>query len=144
MKIKSTYQGPQIPAQTKVRRQHAERFVFNFSFLTQDKKYNLDARSKTINHKVRVKMLERIWQLSQNDIVEVMAYPREQGFEKIPAADVRLSVHPELKNSHRDEECDTDYWVFRLSKLGRVISKRNDNILYIMSIDASFDQYDHG
>lgn len=144
MKIKSTYQGPQIPAQTKVRRQHAERFVFNFSFLTQDKKYNLDPHSKTINPKVRVKMLERIWQLSQNDIVEVMAYSKKQGFEKIPVGKVHLAVNPEFKNSHRDEECDADYWVFRLSKLGRVISKRNDNILYIMSIDTSFDQYDHG
>lgn len=49
-----------------------------------------------------------------------------------------------LSISNRYKECEDDYWVFRLGDLGRIIGKKNSNIFYVMSIDASFDQYDHG
>ena len=62
----------------------------------------------------------------------------------MPESQVQLSIHPDFKKSKRYNECEDDYWVFQLGKLGRVIGKKNDNIFYVMSIDASFDQYDHG
>ena len=138
MTIQSNYSGAQFPAQVKIRKYHTSRLAFNFSFLTPVSKYNLDKNSKTVNNKVKLKLLDKIRELSQEDIVAVLGYNKYQGLERIPEEKVRLRIHPEFKRSKRYDECDDDYWVFRLGKLGRVIGKRN------MSIDASFDQYDHG
>ena len=91
-----------------------------------------------------MKLLERIYQLSQEDIVRILGYDKQQGLEQIPEEKVRLRIHPEFKSSKRYDECDDDFWVFRLGKLGRVIGKKNKNLFYVMSIDASFDQYNHG
>ena len=143
MKIRSNYSGAQFPDQTKIRKHHTSRFAFNFSFLTPDSKYNLDKNSRTINKKVKLKLLDKIRELSQEDTVAVLGYNKRQGLEQIPEAEVRLRIHPEFRKSQRYDECDDDYWVFRLGKLGRVIGKKNNNIFYIMSIDTSFDQYDH-
>lgn len=144
MKVKNRYNGHEFPKRTRIRNPYTTRLAFNFSFLTKDSKYNLDSSSKTINKKVRLKLLDRIYQLSQNDIISVMGYSKEQGFEKISEDNVKISVNSEFKASNRHQECDDGYWVFRLGKLGRVIGKKNDNIFYVLSIDASFDQYDHG
>lgn len=145
MKIKSkNFQSPSFPKKTKIKPHYTSRFAFNFSFLTKDSKYNLDNRGNTINSKVRLKFLERICQLSQEDIVKVLGYNKKQGLEKIPEAEVRLRIHSGFKSSDRYKECEDDYWVFRLGSLGRVLGKKNSNIFYVMSIDATFDQYDHG
>lgn len=144
MMIRSNYSGPEFPKKTRIRQHHTSRFAFNFSFLTQDSKYNLDKRSKTINQRVRLKLLDRIRELSQDEIPAVLGYDKYQGLEKMPESQVRLSIHPGFKKSKRYNECEDDYWVFQLGKLGRVIGKKNSNIFYVMSIDASFDQYDHG
>lgn len=145
MKIKSNnFKSPSFPKQTKITAHHTSRFAFNFSFLTKDSKYNLDSRGKTITNKVKLKLLERVYQLSQEDIVKILGYSKKQGLEKIPEDEVKLRVHSDFKSSNRYKECEDDYWVFRLGKLGRVIGKKNANIFYVMSIDASFDQYNHG
>lgn len=148
MKIRSNnFKGPSFPEKSnpkRIRNTHTSRFAFNFSFLTRDSKYNLDSNSKTINKKVRLKLLERIYQLSQEDIVRVLGYDKQQGLEQIPEEKVKLRIHPEFKTSERYNECEDDYWVFRIGKLGRVIGKKNKNLFYVMSIDASFNQYNHG
>lgn len=144
MKInKDSYSGPKLGETVKIKH-HDDRFAFNFSFLTKDSKYNLDSRSKTINKKVRLKLLDRITQLSQDDRVVILNRDKREGLEKMPENKVRLSIHPDFKKSKRYDECDDDFWVFRIGNLGRVIGKINENIFYIMSIDASFDQYNHG
>lgn len=144
MKIRNnSYPGPEFSKTVKIK-QHIDRFAFNFSFLTRDSKYNLDGRSKTINNRVRLKLLDRINQLSQNDKVVILNCDKREGLEKMPESYVKLSIHPDFKSSKRYDECDDDFWVFRLGNLGRVIGKINENIFYIMSIDASFDQYNHG
>ncbi|MFJ6963501.1 MAG: hypothetical protein ACIRZ3_01450 [Limosilactobacillus fermentum] len=112
--------------------------------MTKESKYNLDSRGNTINKKVRLKLLERIYQLSQDDTVRILGLNKKQGLEKIPEEKVRLRINSDFKSSNRYKECDDYLWVFRLANLGRVIGKKNDNIFYVMSIDASFDQYDHG
>lgn len=145
MKIKSNnFNSPSFPKETKIKLHHTSRFAFNFSFLTKESKYNLDSRGNTIDNRVRLKLLERIYQLSQEDIVRILGLNKKQGLEKIPEEKVRLRIHSDFKSSNRYKECEDDYWVFRLGNLGRVIGKKNSNIFYVMSIDASFDQYDHG
>lgn len=144
LKIKNQFAGHKFPTKTKIERHHAERFAFNLSFLTRDTKYNLE-QTKTVTKKVRLKLLERMYQLSQQDIVEVMNLRRDQGLEQIPEEQTRVSINPEFKSTKRYEECDGNkFWVFRLGKQGRVLGKINGNIFYILSIDATFDQYDHG
>lgn len=148
MKIRSNnFNGPSFPEKSnpkRIKNAHTSRFAFNLSFLTRDSKYNLDSRGNTIDNRVRLKLLERIYQLSQEDIVRILGLNKKQGLEKIPEEKVRLRIHSDFKSSNRYKECEDDYWVFRLGNLGRVIGKKNSNIFYVMSIDASFDQYDHG
>lgn len=145
MKIKSkNFKSPSFPKKTKIKPSHTSRFAFNLSFLTKDSKYNLDSRGKTINNRVRLKFLERIYQLSQEDIVKVLGYNKKQGLEKIPEDEVKLRIHSDFKLSNRYTECERGYWVFRLGSLGRVLGKKKSNIFYVMSIDSTFDQYDHG
>jgi len=144
LKIKNQFSGPEFPGNPKIEWHHADRFAFNLSFLTRDKKYNLE-QTKTINKQVRLKLLERMYQLSQQDIVGVMNLRKEQGLEQIPETQTSVSINPEFKASKRYDECNgDDFWVFRLGKHGRVLGKINNNIFYILSIDATFDQYDHG
>lgn len=141
MRVKKVSVGGDQP--TRIRHMHQDYFAFNFSFLTKDSKYNLDERSKTVNQRVRLKILSRVQQLSQEEIITVLGYDKRQGLEKLPEGAVRLRKHPEFIASQRDQECESDFWVFRLGKLGRVIGKKNQNLFYILSIDASFDQYAH-
>jgi hypothetical protein len=88
-------------------------------------------------------LIDRLRELSQDDLVTVLGYDKKQGLEKIPVKAVKLRVNPEFRTSGRFDNCEEGYWVFRLGKLGRVIGKKNENIFYLMSIDASFDQYQH-
>lgn len=141
--IKTNYHGQGLSKKTGIKKFQPNRFAFNFSFLTPDRKYNLNRRSKTVTKRVRLKLIDRIYQLSQNDIVTILNYDRKQGLERIPESAVKLSIHPGFISSHRYDNCEDDYWVFRLGNVGRVIGKKNNNIFYLMSIDASFDQYHH-
>ncbi|EFR61246.1 hypothetical protein LBJG_01772 [Lactobacillus jensenii 1153] len=68
---------------------------------------------------------------------------KEQGLELMPEDQVKLRIKQEFKTSGRYDECDDDYWVFRLSKKGRVIGKISDNIFYILAVDPKFDLYKH-
>lgn len=132
----------------KVKKSRTQKFAFNFSFLTRNSKYNLDKNSKTVTKDVRLKLIEKIYALSQDDIITVLSYNKEQGLEKIPQEEVKIKLNPEFtkkgnNDSSRYDDCEDDYWVFRLNKLGRVIGKKYYNIFYIMSIDTSFNQYKH-
>lgn len=142
MKINPNF--PELTQKTRIRHQHQDYFAFNLSFLTRDAKYNLDARSKTVNQRVRLKLLSRLHQLSQDEIVTVLGYDKRQGLEKLPEAAVSLSTHPAFSASRRYQECEDDYWVFRLGNVGRVIGKKNQNLFYLLGIDARFDRYAHG
>lgn len=142
MRINKKYQK-EFQKEILIRKSHTERFVFNFSFLTKDSKYNLDKSSKNITKQVRLKLLEKIHQLSQSDIVTVLNWDKSKGLEKLPESQVSLYINSEFKKTGRYDECDEDYWIFRLSSNGRVIGKKNGNIFYIMAVDASFDLYKH-
>lgn len=73
----------------------------------------------------------------------VLGYPKAQGLESIPEDQVSLRVNQEFKDSGRYNECEDDYWIFRLSTKGRVIGKISNNIFYILAVDPKFDLYKH-
>lgn len=139
-RITSTYKRENID-KAIISEPPVERFAFNFSFFTPDKNYNLEG--KQVEKKNRLKLLDKIYYLSQKDIVELVSHDdKYKGLEQIPESQVKLRVHPIFKQTRYDS-CEDDYWVFRLSKQGRVIGKKYKNIFYIMSIDTKFDQYKH-
>lgn len=130
------------PSEDKIviRKYQDQRLTFNFSFLTGDKTYNLSK----CDRKVKSKLVERIENLSQEDVTAVLNRTKEVGLEKIPNDEITgLRIHNVFKDT-RENECNKDFWVFRLSKLGRVIGKMNKNIFYILAIDTKFKLYDHG
>lgn len=144
MKIKSSknFSGPIFPEKASIKKHHVSRLAFNFSFLTQEKDYSL--KSRKISKDVKLKLLERISSLSEEDKVLIMNRPKEQGLEPLPEEVVNLHINSDFKKSGRYDECDEYYWVFRLSKKGRVIGKINENIFYILAIDPKFKLYKHG
>lgn len=125
----------------KIFKNHTERLAFNFSFLTKDSKHNLSGNSKYVTKDVKLKLLQKIEFLSKADITAVLNYSKKTGLEKLPENEVKISIHPEFGD--RYQSCGSDYWVFRLGKLGRVIGKKNNNIFYVLSIDTLFKQYKH-
>lgn len=117
----------------------AERFTFNFSFITNKKEYDISHREP----RVKKKLLEKLEFLSSNDMVAIMALPREKGIEIMAENDVKISPHTDFIGSGRADKSQDGYYIFRLNKLGRVVGKVIENIFYITAIDTKFDLYEH-
>lgn len=128
---------------SRIRRTYKTYFAFNFSFLTRDKRYNLDKNNNSIDKNVQAKLLEKIEKLSIEEISVVLGWAKEQGLEQLPDNVVSLSINPFFSSSGRLEEYGDVYWVFRLNDKGRVIGKINRNIFYILAIDTKFNLYKH-
>lgn len=144
MKITSSqnFSNHHFPKKQEIRH-HTSRLAFNFSFLTNTTQYNLKKNNKNVNNKIRLKLLEKIATLSEEDKILILNRSKEQGLELMPEEQVKLRINQEFRTSGRYDECDDDYWVFRLSKKGRVIGKISDNIFYILAVDPKFDLYKH-
>lgn len=145
MKITSSnkgFSGPKFPRKPQIKH-HTSRLAFNFSFLTGMTQYSLKKSNKNVNNKIRLKLLEKITALSEEDKIIILNRSKEQGLELMPEEEVRLRVNQEFKDTGRYDECDDNYWIFRLSKKGRVIGKISDNIFYILAVDPKFDLYKH-
>lgn len=139
MKIKDS-QKNNSEEKIVIKKYNDQRLTFNFSFLTNDNKYNLVNCDK----RVKSKLIEKIENLSQEDKVAILGREKEKGLEKLPSnAITKLRIHSTFKNT-RGKECGEFFWVFRLANLGRVIGKMNKNIFYILAIDTKFKLYDHG
>lgn len=115
-----------------------DKMSFNFSFLTNDKQFNLDTL-QPVNHK---KLLNKLQLLSAHNITKVKLLPREQGIEFIESLKKSITI-TEFRSSGRFDECDNNYCVFRISNNGRVIGKLNNNLFYVLAIDTKFSLYDH-
>ncbi|MDH5101407.1 hypothetical protein OQI87_10250 [Lactobacillus kefiranofaciens] len=77
MKIKSSknFSGANFPDQAPINRHDISRLAFNFSFLTKQKDYNL--KSKKLSKSVKVKLLEQISSLSEDDKVIILNRPKD-------------------------------------------------------------------
>lgn len=117
------------------------RIRFNLSFMTNDKKYNL--QNKSLSPKEKSKILEKMEFLSKSDYVHILNLPKTTGLEKINESEVKLRKNSDFTSSGRNKLCDEYFWIFRISYKGRVIGKAHDLDFYIMSVDVSFDAYKH-
>lgn len=144
MKIKNKENASvSTPNQVFIRRYESSRLTFNFSFLTEDIDYNLSKKNKHLNNKVKLKLLDKIKLLSEEDMALLFCKSKEQGLELLPEAQVSLKINNEFKNSSRYDKCKDGFFVFRLNKLGRVIGKIDNSIFYILAIDTKFELYKH-
>lgn len=117
------------------------RLAFNFSFVTRDKKYSFSG--KNFDKVARLKLLDKMIRLSTDDLVLILSWPRQVGFESLPEDEVRLAINPEFRNSGRHADCLAKLWIFRLAKTGRVIGKIQGTTFYVLGVDTSFDLYRH-
>lgn len=118
------------------------RFMFNFSFLTTDKKYSLAGLSNR-DQKIHKRLLSKLEFLSKQDVVIIHTLPKEQGLEWLPESAVSFRVNTEFITSKRDAAIGKGFWIFRLADQGRVIGKIDYNVFYILAIDTSFSTYKH-
>ncbi|MEJ6356101.1 hypothetical protein WJM93_01865 [Lactiplantibacillus plantarum] len=118
------------------------KMVFNFSFITGDKKYGV--KNRGFNQRVQKKFMDKLVFLSSIDFDVVLGLPKEEGLEAINAENVHFRVNSDFKLSGRHQDCLNDFWFFRLNQLGRVIGKIFDKTFYILCIDTTFDAYEHG
>lgn len=130
---------PDKKVSLKERNVVAEKFTFNFSFITNKKDYDISHREP----KVKKKLLDKLEFLSSHDIVAIMALPKEQGIEIMAEDDVDISPNSDFISSGRADKAQDGYYIFRLNQLGRVIGKVIENIFYITAIDTKFDLYKH-
>lgn len=115
-----------------------DRMSFNFSFLTNDKQYNLE----TLQPVHQKKLLHKLKILSADHVTRVKLLRREQGLEFIDSLKKSITI-ADFIDSGRFDECDDKYCVFRMSDSGRVIGKIYNNLFYVLAIDTKFDLYDH-
>lgn len=113
------------------------RISFNFSYLVSNKKYN----HKSLEFKAHKKLLNKLYILSTTDFVTVKSWKKEEGFETLEIK--KLKPPTDFTNSIRGEKAGKEYWVFRISTMGRVVCKRINTTFYIIAIDTTFDLYDH-
>ena len=99
------FSSPNLPARPQIKH-HTSRLAFNFSFLTNATQYNLKKNNKNVNNKIRIKLLEKIATLSEEDKVLILNRPKDQGLELLPEEQVKLRINQEFKDSGRYEECD--------------------------------------
>lgn len=117
-----------------------KKLAFNFSFLTRNKKYNF----KTIDKATKAKIVDKIEYLSSEDFFVISStWPKEKGIEKLDENEISISMNPDFFDGKREKFCDDYFWVFRLSKKGRVIGKLLNNVFYVVGIDTTFDSYKH-
>lgn len=69
--IKSNFRTRKSNA-SRIRRTYKTYFAFNFSFLTRDKRYNLNKNNNSIDRNVQAKLLEKIEKLSIEEISVVL------------------------------------------------------------------------
>ncbi|WP_273707116.1 hypothetical protein [Leuconostoc mesenteroides] len=136
--LKKNKPNPSTKLDVAKRMMRYDKMSFNFSFLTNDKQFNLDTL-QPVNHK---KLLNKLQLLSAHNITKVKLLPREQGIEFIESLKKSITI-TEFRSSGRFDECDNNYCVFRISNNGRVIGKLNNNLFYVLAIDTKFSLYDH-
>lgn len=116
------------------------RMTFNFSFITKTSRYDL---KHIDNKKVKDALLKKIEELSGFDKTTLLSLKKKQGLERIEENDLSRTFKKSGVFHKREKDCLAGYWVFRISSLGRVLGKINQNIFYILAIDTHFDLYDH-
>ncbi|MCO0832676.1 hypothetical protein NFX39_06245 [Fructobacillus sp. W13] len=115
--------------------------LFNFSFMTNEKRYDLRRQENGAVDKI---LLQKIFHLSQLTMKNIKLLPREKGVENLSETQIKKALLPAVfVDSGRYAECASGYCVFRLGKSGRVFLKRRKELFYVIAVDTHFDLYKH-
>ncbi len=79
---------------SRIRRTYKTYFAFNFSFLTRDKRYNLDKNNNSIDKNCPGEVVGENREALYEEISVVLGWAKEQGLEQLPDNVVSLSINP--------------------------------------------------
>lgn len=126
--------------------------TFNFSFMTNNDKYNFYNLQFSEEHK-RL-LYHRLHELSKKDIVSLTAKTSKNfGLEKIDKKSLHgrdklrsMEIDKDFLSSKRKSLSGDGYWIFRLCPNNnphetRIIGKMIDDVFYVMFIDIGHDLY---
>lgn len=123
------------------------RLQFNFSFLTANSEYNFS--NKKINKNIKADILDRLCELSANDIMAINAQGKKRGFEFIE--DKRIAIravcNPSFfRSEYIKEFCPAKYCIFRLYPnnnpfAARILGRLINGAFYIHFIDLDHECY---
>lgn len=117
-------------------------FSFNFSFGTDNKNYHI---ARFDENRIYKALHQKIHRLSQESTIKVAQLSKKSGLERLPELTLKKSIlSKSFYKAKLDETCDSGFWVFRISKFGRVLAKRNGSVLYLIAVDVKFNLYTHG
>jgi len=132
---------PRKESRISVVRSPDRRLVFNFSFLTHDRKYGLESRQ--FSKDIKSTFLTNLSRLSQAPFEQILLLDKRHGLERLPQEQVNFSMNQDFVKSGRFEACLTGLWIFRLNTKGRVIGMVLNETFYILAFDLSFSTYRH-
>lgn len=120
---------------------------FNYSFITNNNRYSYKNEEFNGDHKLN--FLNRIFQLSEKELIEIMAYSKNIGLEFIEKKDFKKDIEYNKKFEdveYRKKETDGKYAIFRLYPNNnplpsRIIGKLINNVFYIMYLDLKHELY---
>ena len=124
----------------KLRQSSDLRVVWNLSFITQNKKYNLN--NPNVNHK---KMITKLEEISKLSLVAFANLPRSSGVEfldpnKVQGKLAKMSCPPSF-GKLRETAAVNKWFSIRFSDCSRIIGKCIDNTFYVFWIDPNHDLY---
>ncbi|NUG38701.1 hypothetical protein GYT97_02265 [Lactobacillus mellis] len=124
----------------KLRQSSDLRVVWNLSFISQNKKYNLN--NPNVNHK---KMITKLEEISKHSLVAFANLPRSSGVEFLDPNRVQGKLAnmncPPSFGKLREAAAVNKWFSIRFSDCSRIIGKRIDNTFYVFWIDPNHDLY---
>lgn len=120
---------------------------FNYSFLTSNNSLCYNNTNFVEGHKLQ--LLQRVIELSDKELIHILAYKKNIGLEFIEKKDFILDVKYNQKFDdveYRKKESNGKYAVFRLYTNNkplpsRIVGKMINNVFYIMYIDLNHELY---
>ncbi len=124
----------------RLREKNDLRVVWNLSFISQNKKYNLN--NPNVNHK---KMITKLEEISKYNLVAFANLPRSSGVEfldpnKVQGKLANMNCPPSF-GKLREAAALNKWFSIRFSDCSRIIGKRIDNTFYVFWIDPSHELY---
>lgn len=124
----------------KLRKISDLRVVWNLSFITSDKKYNLN--NSYVNYKQLVSKLEEV---SKYSLIAFTNLPKSSGVEFLDPCNLKGKLakitFPSNFGKLRDDVAMDKWFAMRFSSSSRIIGKRIDNIFYVFWIDPNHELY---
>lgn len=134
-------------SKTDIKSNKLTHIKFNFSFITTNKSFCFENPDFVDKHKIS--LMNRIFELSSCEFINIMNYPKNKGIEFIERNNFNKNVSYKQefdKVDFRSKESVKKFAVIRLYPNNnplptRIIGKLINNIFYVMFIDLNHEMY---